>query len=378
LCTHLIMMIFASAQLKELCNPNFQHLPFPLTYTIVIGKGFMVFRMVLAYSSANLGVSIDYFFWQELVLTLLHTGLATMVGDPSPEHSLVSYATQLERTFCMILGIDTLKTIAMVIFWYTFKPGLVAYHFNRFPSIMTALAASVLIHAILDMMQTAATMFTMFIGRLFVEMTSKQEMVAALPVNTDKRNEPPDFAQKLVGQWTDGNAVASFGVQSWEVPVPDDVCEDELLEIPTIHSLGRPQAQMKVSLPQGVQPGAKHKCMELRLHHPVLGYRSFDMATLSSVDDIKIGPFAPTANATTAGGSTESMRVQLIEDDTVLQWTISRSGRSESFKWKKVAKVEAKPQKHGFKGPMSTTQKAASENSSAGRDRPPKQEVLHL
>jgi len=239
----------------------------------------------------------------------------------------------------MILGIDTSKTIAMVIFWYTFKPGCIAYYFNRLPSIMTVLAASILIHAILDMMQTAATMFTMFIGRLFAEMTSENTTVVAWPVSSNKRGKPPDLAQKLVGQWTiEGNSVATFEVKCWDVQVPNDAWDGEILEVPTVHSLGRPQAKMRVSLPQGVQPGANYECMELRLHHPVVGYQSFDIATLSSADNIKIWPFAPTADAMTAdGGSTESMRVQLIEDDTVLEWTNSCNDRPQSFRWKKVA-----------------------------------------
>jgi len=88
LCTHLIMMVFAAAQLQELYNSSSDSLPFPLTYTILCGEAFMIFRMVLSYSSTNMGVAIDYFFWQELILVGMHGSLAVFVGDPSPENCL--------------------------------------------------------------------------------------------------------------------------------------------------------------------------------------------------------------------------------------------------------------------------------------------------
>jgi len=174
LCTHIIMMIFAYKQLCVLKNPDKCHLPFPLTYTIFVGKLFMVVRMVMAYSSGEMGTAINYFFWQELILTFMHSALSLLIGDPSPPRqdaesrdlSVVrNYSNQLKTVFLMIMAIDTFKTFVMYLYWVYFQPGWIATMFDRIPYMSSQVALSILIHAVLDMVQAAATMFTMFIGR---------------------------------------------------------------------------------------------------------------------------------------------------------------------------------------------------------------------
>jgi len=174
LCTHIIMMIFAHRQLCVLKSTDKCHLPFPLTYTTFVGKFFMVVRMIMAYSSGEMGTAIDYFTWQELILTSMHCVFSLLIGDPSPsrqngEYKDVSevknYSNQLKLVFLKVFAIDSIKTVAMYFYWVSFQPGWIANLFDRIPYVGSQISLSILIHAILDMLQTAATMFTMFIGR---------------------------------------------------------------------------------------------------------------------------------------------------------------------------------------------------------------------
>jgi len=173
LCTHIIVMMFAHKQLCVLKNPGDVHLPFPLTYTIFVGKMFMVLRMMMAYSSGEMGIAIDYFVWQELILTATHCTLSLFIKDPAPsrqsgenrESELKSYADELSLVFLKIIAIDLFKTVVMYFYWVSFQPGWIANVFDRVPFMEAQVCFSILTHAVLDMVQAAATMFTMFIGR---------------------------------------------------------------------------------------------------------------------------------------------------------------------------------------------------------------------
>jgi len=168
LCTHIIMMVFAHKQLVVLRHKE-DYLPFPLTYTIFVGKLFMVVRMVMAYSSGEMGISIDYFLWQELILTVLHTILSLLIGDPTPsgqnDEKVDEYPGELKYVFFKIICIDSIKTVVCYWYWKTFQPGIISQNFDRIPYVSSQISLSILIHAVLDMVQAAATMFTMFIGR---------------------------------------------------------------------------------------------------------------------------------------------------------------------------------------------------------------------
>jgi len=173
ICTHIIMMMFAHKQRRVLQHPD-DNLPFPLTYTIFTGKLFMVLRMVMAYSSGEMGIAIDYFLWQELILTLMHSTLSLLIGDPRPrrqdgeckdEGGVKNYPYQLKVVFFKIFAIDSVKTLAMYFYWVSFRPGWITDLFDRIPFEQSQLSLCILIHAVLDMVQAAATMFTMFIAR---------------------------------------------------------------------------------------------------------------------------------------------------------------------------------------------------------------------
>jgi len=317
LCTHMIMMIFACHQLVELHNECFDHLPFPLTYTFIVGKGFMIFRMVLAYSSTNLGVSIDYFVWQELILMFVHGLLAAFVGNPSPGSTRgPSYDKQLAHSFQVILGIDGLKTIAMILIWYNFKETALAFYFNRLPNTSVMIAASVLIHALLDVIQTATSMFTMFIGRFFIELTTEREQHTCQAVAGE---ELPDMAKMLLGKWnTSSSHQVTFEAKRWTICDPMNYLEEgnELWIITKNSSiLGLPSAKMRLQVPKGCKPGEAFGVTELRMHHALSGYRSFNVAFL---DRTNFQPFS-------------KQKATLSVDGNVLQFQAER-------KWTKVSK----------------------------------------
>merc|ERR1712232_626653 len=63
--------------------------------------------------------------------------------------------------------IDTVKTIGTFIFWLHYKPGWLANAFNRIPTIASQIELAFLIHLVMDVMQSSATAFTLYIVRYF-------------------------------------------------------------------------------------------------------------------------------------------------------------------------------------------------------------------
>jgi len=288
LCAHLVMMLFAAKQLEELSKEDSKHLPFPLTYTIIVGKAFMVLRMVMAYSSANLGVSIDYFVWQELILTSTHGVLSLFVGDPSPHAgSGHSYARQLAKSFTVILGIDGFKTLVMLVFRCNFTEGAISYYVNRLPTLPVQLCVSVLIHAMLDLIQTAVTMFTMFIGRAFAKHTARSRCSPELKaVSVEKKESSSvDALFGLLGRWKVSEQESSFEARPWKIQVPDNV-SDAGFSFPTVYEhdkssgMAKPSHYMQVAVPEGSRPGDQISVTEVRWKHPETGLASYDAAAL--------------------------------------------------------------------------------------------------
>jgi len=320
LCTHMIFLIFACHQLVELHNECFDHLAFPLTYTFIVGKGFMIFRMVLAYSSTNLGVSIDYFIWQELVLTFMHGLLAAFVGNPSPNSSTgPSYDKQLAHSFLVILGIDGLKTIAMVLIWYNFRETALAFYFNRLPHTSVMIAASVLVHAVLDMMQTATSMFTMFIGRFFTELSTEREKHKC---QAEVGGELSEMTKMLLGKWnTSSGHQVTFEAKRWTIGDPTksfEEGEDFDLITKTSSILGLPSAKLKFQVPKGHKPGESLVVTELRMHHALSGYRSFNVSTL---DWTNFKPLAKKKATLSGNGEARATFLQFEEAQAEGKWT---------------------------------------------------------
>jgi len=325
LCTHLIMMVFAAAQLQELYNSSADSLPFPLTCTIICGKTFMIFRMILSYSSTNLGVAVDYFLWQELILVCMHGSLAVFVGDPSPENCLgIPYAKQLARSFLVILGIDSLKTCAMLVFWSSFKPGIVSSYFNRLPNITSMLAVTILVHASFDALQTGTSAFTMFIGRMFVEFMSGTERMKDQPLDRGERSQ--SMADQLVGRWlTNYGTMVTFEIKYWRIPVPDGLSESQEFEFATVYQVKLPRAKLRLPVPKGKQAGDFVECLELRMHHGLLGYRSFDASSQDLMKSlVDVWPWQPEAHLSADG---------LILD---FKQVVGSMGSFAPFRWTKV------------------------------------------
>merc|ERR1712137_210734 len=136
--------------------------PSPILYPFFCGKFFMMIRLTMAYSSRDLGTSIDYFVYQDLILTVLHILISAVLlsqftGDPHDGDSM-------NYIVVGVTGMDVLKTLLMYVFWVNYQVGFIHDIFERLPSVWTRVAAAIIIHAILDVIQTLATVFTMWIA----------------------------------------------------------------------------------------------------------------------------------------------------------------------------------------------------------------------
>jgi len=306
-CTHLILMMFATDQFNHLLQSS-SHVSFPLTYPVLIGKSFMVFRMCLAYSSKNLGLSIDYFVFQEIILISIHACLAVFVGDPhkstpeaipgskpkeqseppleakkkSDEKSLkgVPYAKQLAWACLVVFGIDAFKTLVMFVFWYNFKTGPLAFYFNRLPNIQVMLVASVFIHALLDMLQAAVTMFTMFIGKMFVAFTT-DDSLDVKQVQEAGKSAGEQMADKVIGQWQTPKGYVTISEKYWMVQVPEGIEPGQRFIFPTVYKLNVPSIYMGTTVPENLSEERCMQVLELRVTNQFYGTSSVDAARLS-------------------------------------------------------------------------------------------------
>jgi len=165
--THLVLAVFARRQKVWFDKVGEDHKesllpPSPILYPFFCGKFFMMIRLFAAYSSGDLGTSIDYFVKQEMILIFLHIIISAVLlsrrkGDP---HS----ANDMNFLVLGVTGMDILKTVLMYVFWAYYQKGVIYDIFERLPNKTTRVAVALVVHAILDVMQTVATVFTMWVA----------------------------------------------------------------------------------------------------------------------------------------------------------------------------------------------------------------------
>merc|ERR1712217_225494 len=127
--------------------------------------------MVLAYSNDDLGIAMDYFIIQEVLLTTIHAFIA-MFGVPLMEklfqgqgESRVSFMKKMQARFWTVLLADSIKTCIMFIFYFKiFTPGPISRCFNRLPNQSTQIAVAVFVHGVLDAAQALVTFFMFYIA----------------------------------------------------------------------------------------------------------------------------------------------------------------------------------------------------------------------
>merc|ERR1712007_211399 len=70
-------------------------------------------------------------------------------------------------------GMDMLKTILMYVFWAVYQKGVIHDLFERLPTVWTRVAVALVIHAILDVIQTLATVFTWGVAEAVAKLNCK-------------------------------------------------------------------------------------------------------------------------------------------------------------------------------------------------------------
>jgi len=116
----------------------------------------------MSYSSGDLGTSIDYFVYQECILIVLHIVIAAF--GLSYFNDEVKDCWSMNYLILCITLMEVSKTILMFWFWTSYQPGLIRNFFDRLPSRTFRIFAALAIHGILDIMQSAATVFTMWLA----------------------------------------------------------------------------------------------------------------------------------------------------------------------------------------------------------------------
>jgi len=165
--THLVMALYGKRQLRDFKQDQ-NHgvaLPYPVLFTFFVGKGFMMFRLTMSYSSGKMSNALNFFVYQEFLLTLTHVFCSAIILPRYSQHSHI--VKDMSNVMKFILYMDTAKTMLTFLFWLSFTPGYFADYYDRLPSVATQVYASLLIHGVLDVMQSAATVFTVYIARHF-------------------------------------------------------------------------------------------------------------------------------------------------------------------------------------------------------------------
>jgi len=163
LCTHFICSTFAYFNLMKLRSG--ETLLLPLGFSLFVGKVFMAGRMVLAYSSANMGIALDYFVWQEIILTGCHA-FGSMVSVGYPDQNQKEFPREIRDCMFRVLRVDAGKTIVIAIFWWNFQPTGLTTLIDRMPDQDSQIVFAVVVHFVMDMMQSAVTFFTIYLGKL--------------------------------------------------------------------------------------------------------------------------------------------------------------------------------------------------------------------
>jgi len=137
--------------------------PSPILYPFFCGKAFMLLRLIMAYHSGDLGECIDYFFYQEIILIVIHILISCMVLPHFGDNPL--NATSMNRMIWLITFMDLFKTVVMLGWYLQYTPGAIKLIFDRLPNSGSQIAATLSIHAFLDILQNLASVFTVWIAR---------------------------------------------------------------------------------------------------------------------------------------------------------------------------------------------------------------------
>lgn len=123
----------------------------------------MVPRIIMAYAGPDLGHTLNFFLYQEVVLIVVHcVAMVVVVSKFRPDPFSIS---NLKAIVKAVVAIDCFKTVCVFIYWkWLFSPGFFTQWFNSITTIKGQLCAFLVIHVTLDVLQSIATVFSLHIA----------------------------------------------------------------------------------------------------------------------------------------------------------------------------------------------------------------------
>jgi len=197
--THLIIALYGQKQFHNFENK--ERPPLPILFPFIIGKGFMMMRLVMAYSSQRMSYTLDFFVRQEFLLVLVHVACSGLILPFVPQRS--NRLRDMVMVFRFILLMDAGKTVANYLLWSHWTKGVIADTIDRLPDQPSQICASLLIHAVLDMLQSASTVFTMFLSRWMIHMIDpeaarKARQAQSVVCNSERKPDTPSSKKKCL------------------------------------------------------------------------------------------------------------------------------------------------------------------------------------
>ncbi len=164
ICTHIVLAFFARKMYNGFV---LEKTPVsPSLFVFIIGKLFMIPRLIMAYSSGNYGHGLEFFIWEELLLIIIQMTSASILF---PRLNLSYDCTNIigqERVWKAVLVLDTFKTFTVFLLWLTYKPGALSSLFNRIDGFGAQVFLFIGAHILMDTLQSVSTIFSLYIAKL--------------------------------------------------------------------------------------------------------------------------------------------------------------------------------------------------------------------
>ena len=227
-CTHIVMAFFSRKIYNEFKS---QKKPLsPSLFIFIIGKVFMIFRMIMAYSSSNYGDAMEFFLLEECLLILVQVITTAKVFPYLKLSYDCSQIEGQERVWKVVIMLDSVKTFAIFILWQSYTPSSLSVIFNRIPGVEAQIFVFVCVHVLTDVLQSISTIFSLYVAK----MCSREVICITLDdearsASLDKSNQTKSCTLELC-QWMDSYFIRNTFKYSDVVAEANIYC-DELINV---------------------------------------------------------------------------------------------------------------------------------------------------